>query len=378
MNKILRNIIFSFAIVLIGGCIEDSVLKIDFNIEPSQLDDGWIISTPEDEGLNENVVREVYDQFFSENDYVTGISLLVIKNGKLVTEGYCRDMKDRYVKRNLQSATKSITSLVFGAAKDMGYFDNLDQKLYDIIPEAFDSDIRKRDITLRHLMTMNSGLEFDNEDFAEELHIKSKKNQMKFLLSRPLFADPGTTYWYRDCDPQLLGGAILKKTGLTLEEIADDRLFKPMGISDYYWEKNIDGHNWAAQALFMTPRDFAKIGLLVLNKGNWNGQQLVTEEWILQSTSYQTEFDYPFDDLSSVIVPDYGFYWWLYEKEKNFSNIPNVRTIAARGAGGQLILIVPEKELLIVMTSEPYVDGEFDLDPSLFYLAGKIINSTIE
>jgi CubicO group peptidase (beta-lactamase class C family) len=282
---------------------------------------------------------------------------------KLVTEGYSRDMKDRDVMRNIQSATKSFTSLVFGIARDMGYFESLDQKLYDIIPEDFDSDLRKRDITLRHLMTMKSGLEFNNDAFAEKLHIAERKNQMKYILAKPLFADPGIEYWYRDCDPQLLGGAILKQTGMTLEEIADEKLFGPMGITDYFWEKNADGHNWAAQALYMRPRDMGKIGLLILNQGKWKSQQLVSEEWIEQSTSIQSEFT----------DPGYGFYWWIYEPD--YPRLPEISAISAEGSGGQFIFVVPEKDLIIVMTSEPYTDGQTSLEWEFFFLAQMIINS---
>ena len=349
-----------------SGCLKDSKLKIDFNIEPEELNDGWDISTAVDEGFNESALREAYKLFFSENYFVTGISLLVVRNDKLVSEGYCRDMDDMDIKRNIQSVTKSFTSLVFGITRDMGYFNELDQKLYDILPEAFDQNIKKREITLRHLLTMNSGLEFNNNDFAMELHIGDKKNQMKYILAKPLFADPGKQYGYRDCDPQLLSGAILRQTGKTLEEIADEKLFAPMGITDFYWEKNADGHNWAAQALYMKPRDMAKIGLLVLNQGNWNGQQLVSKEWIEQSTSIQTEFT----------DPGFGFYWWIYEED--YSRLPDVRAIVAEGTGGQMILIVPEKNLIIVMTSEPYTDGYTSLEWAFFILAEKIINSILE
>jgi CubicO group peptidase (beta-lactamase class C family) len=366
MNRSLTIIFYLLISLWIGGCVVDSELKIDLNIEPAATNDGWEISTPVDEGFDESALREAYDLFFSENDYITGISLLIVRNGKLVTEGYCRDIADRDVKRNIQSATKSFTSLVFGIARDMGYFDNLDQKLYDIIPEAFDSDLNKRDITLRHLMTMKSGLEFNNDDFAEELHIDAPKNQMKYILAKPLYAYPGTEYWYRDCDPQLLGGAIWKQTGMTLEEIADEKLLGQMGITDYFWEKNADGHNWAAQALFMRPRDMARIGILVLNQGKWKGEQLVSEEWIEQSTSFQTE----------LVAPGYGFYWWIYEPD--YPRLPEIRVITAEGSGGQMIFIVPEKDLVIVMTSEPYTDGNTSLEWESFFLAEMIINSIVE
>ena len=123
-----------------------------------------------------------------------------------MNQGYCRDIRDRDVKRNIQSDTKSFTSLVFGIAPDMEYFDNLDQKLYnDIIREDFDSDLRKREITLRHLMTMKSGLELTGMFLPENLQLVEQKNQLKYILAKSLYADPGTEYGYRDCDPQLLG-----------------------------------------------------------------------------------------------------------------------------------------------------------------------------
>ena len=361
------------AAFMMFGCLPDSKLKIGFNMVPEVLGDGWGISTPLSEDFNETALTSAYELFFSENDYITGISLLVVRNGKLVSEGYCRDKGDRDIKRNLQSATKSFTSLAFGIARDMGYFSDLNQTLYDIMPEAFDSNLNKRDITLRHLMTMRSGLSFNNEDFAAELHIGEKKNQMKYILSKSLYANPGEEYWYRDCDPQLLGGAIMSVSNMTLEEIVDAELFGPMGITDYYWEKNADGHNWAAQAIYMRPRDMAKIGQLVLDNGTWGGDQLVPVDWIYESTSFQTEFAVPGLDLSSVILPDYGYYWWIYESD--YTRLPAVRAISAVGSGGQYIFIVPEKNLVIVMTSEPYVEGQFSLERDFFSLASMIINS---
>jgi CubicO group peptidase (beta-lactamase class C family) len=359
--------------LLIVGCLSDDKLKIDLNYIPTALDDGWEISTPAAEGFNESAFMEAYELFFSEDDYVTGLSLLVIMNGKLVAEGYCRDRDDINVKRNMQSATKSITSLVYGIARDQGYFSSHDQTLYEIIPEEFDSNITKRDITLQHLMTMRSGLAFDNDDFAEELHIEDRTNQLEYIIAKPLFADPGSQYWYRDCDPQLLGGAIYKQTGLTLEQIAAANLFAPLGITDYYWQENPDEQSWAAQALFMKPRDMAKIGKLVLNNGEWEGTQIISEAWIEESTSFQIEFDVPGEDLSGIVFPDFGFFWWIYDTD--YSNLPQVEAFAAIGAGGQFIFVLPDENLIIVMTSEPYTDGEFSLQRDFYQLAEMIINS---
>jgi CubicO group peptidase (beta-lactamase class C family) len=351
----------------VGGCVPDSDLKTGFNMEPTPLNDGWQISTPAAEGFNEAALQGVYEQLFSEDEYITAISLLVIRNGKLVAEGYFRSLGDIQVKRQIQSVTKSMTSLVFGIARDLGYFDDLDQRLYDIVPEAFDDDLRKREITLRHLLTMQACLKFWSDEFALEMIINDQKNVMKYILAKPLFANPGAMFNYRDCDPQLLGGAVSVKTGMTLDEIAKDRLFNPMGIVDYYWEKNADGDNWAAQALFMRPRALAKIGQLVLNKGNWHGEQLISEAWIEQATSIQTlQYQGQPEDSKD---PFYGFYWWVY---------PHLGAFTALGAGGQFIFVVPDKNLVIVMTSEPYVEDEFSLESDFFDLAHMIIDSIID
>ncbi len=360
-------IIVSFLITLcMGGCLSDSQLKTDFSMEPAALYDGWEISTPAAEGFDEAELQEVYQRLFSEDEYITAISLLVVRNGKLVAEGYFQSLDDRNTMRQIQSVTKSMTSLVFGMARDMGYFDDLDQKLYDIVPEAFDNDLRKREITLRHLLTMHACLRFWSDEFAEEMHMNNPKNVMQYILAKPLFADPGSMFNYRDCDPQLLSGAVSKKTGMTLDEIAEYSLFGPMGITDYYWEKNADGDNWGSQALFMRSRDLAKIGKLVLNKGNWQGVQLISEDWIDQATSIQTpQYEGQPED---GIDPFYGFYWWIY---------PRMGAFTAHGAGGQFIFVVPDKNLVIVMTSEPYVVDEVSLESEFFNIAQMIIDSIV-
>jgi CubicO group peptidase (beta-lactamase class C family) len=352
-------------IVLISGfgCVKDEELKTEFNIEALNIGDGWQVSSLASEGFNEETFRVTIMPLFDENNYITVTSMVVVRNGKLVAEAYMRDFQGRYQKRQIQSATKCITSLVIGIALEKNYFTDLDQKLYSIIPEAFDEDARKREITLRHLLTMNSGLKFNNEEIAEELFMKKQENVNKYILTKPLFALPGSGFNYRDCDPQLLSGAIHKQTGLPLDLIANKYLFKPLGITDYFWERNADGDSWASEALFMRPRDMAKIGQLVLNKGKWNGDQLVPEEWIDRSTSTQSD---PNAGQPADKRVTFGYYWRIQ---------PGGVAIEANGAGGQQILIIPEKNLVIVYTCEPYVQSQYSLETALYNITNSIINS---
>lgn len=349
--------------ISVGGCVKDEKLKTEFNIDALDTGDGWQLSSLASEGFNEAAFCTAVIPLFDENKYITATSMVVVRNGKLVAEAYMRDFQGRFQKRQIQSATKCITSLVFGIALEKNYFADLDQKLYNIIPEAFDEDVRKREITLRHLLTMNSGLKFNNEEIARELFMKSPKDVNKYILSKPLFALPGAGFNYRDCDPQLLSGAIHKQTGLPLDSVANRYLFKPLGITDYYWERNADGDSWASEALFMRPRDMAKIGQLVLNKGKWNGEQLVSEEWINLSTSTQSD---PNADQSPDKKVTFGYYWRIQ---------PDGVAIEANGAGGQQILIIPEKNLVIVYTCEPYVDGHYSLASDIYNITNAIINS---
>jgi CubicO group peptidase (beta-lactamase class C family) len=162
-----------------------------------------------------------------------------------------------------------------------------------------------------------------------------------------------------------LSGAIHKQTGITLDEFAGIRLFDPMGIEDYYWERNEDGDSWASEALFMRPRDLAKIGQLVLNQGMWNGEQLVSQEWIEQSTSTQST---PNSSQPDNIEITFGYYWRLQ---------PNRVAIEANGAGGQQILIIPDENLVIVFTCEPDVDGEYSLAAANYKISQAIVNSIV-
>ena len=351
--------------IALSGCIDDEDLKAPFNIAAADLHDGWDISNPTAEGFDDARFRLAVSSWFDEDKYITAIGLVVVRNNKLVAEAYARDVNDRTQKRQIQSIAKCITSLVFGIARDMGYFNNLDQRLYDIVPEAFDADARKRTITLRHLLTMNSGLSFNNKDFADELFMDNQKNVMAHILAKPLFASPGQIYDYRDCDPQLLSGAVHRQSGMTLDEIAASRLFGRMGISDYYWERNADGDSWAPSALFMRARDLAKIGQLVLDGGRWNNEQLISRDWITQSTSIQSNPNPNQADSSGFT---FGYYWRLQ---------PMRTAIEANGAGGQQISIIPQKNLVIVFTCEPYVAGDYSLASDNYRIAQAIVSSII-
>jgi CubicO group peptidase (beta-lactamase class C family) len=350
------------------SCIPDDKLKIPFNMEPTIIDDGLIVSDPQSEGMDPEKLHQAYEHFFQENEYIPAISLLVGRNSRLVGEGYCRNINDRFIGEQIQSATKSITSLVFGVAMNLGYIGSLEQTLYTVYPHWFDTDPKKRVITMRHLLTMRSGIDFRNGDFALNMISERHSNQTQLILKRPLYNDPGAEFLYRDADPQLLSSAIQYLSGKTLEEIARGYLFDPMEITDFRWESNVDGESFGPFGILMRPRDLMKIGMLVQNEGNWQGHQLVPREWIQASTSFQTYPDSSKDRYQGLA---YGYYWWI---------VPELDAVTAWGHGGNFIFIVPTKNLVIVFTAEPdtaYDSVEITLREFL-PLAKMILDSIID
>jgi CubicO group peptidase (beta-lactamase class C family) len=326
-----------------AGCIHDGRLKIPYNDTPRPLDDGWPIAVPESLGMDGAKLRQAYELFFSEHDFVPARSLLVVRRGALVAEAYCRDLDDISRIGALMSATKSVTSLLTGIAIDNDGADSLDRTLYSLIPGKFDTDSAKRRITLRHLLTMRSGIDFDNDHFSLEMDHDVHGDGIAHVLHKPLLYQPGTTYNYQDCDPHLMSAALQEIVGMTLDRFAQERLFRPIGISKHLWLAHHDGTTYGGYGLYLTPRDMARIGKLVLQSGRWEGRQVIPEGWIRLSTARQTEMDAE----NARLGFDYGFYWW---------RVPELAAFTAYGHGGQYIFVAPAQELVIVLTAEPDTD----------------------
>jgi CubicO group peptidase (beta-lactamase class C family) len=344
-TRFVTALALSVLLISIGGCVSDMPFKFDTSSVPEQLNDGWEVASPEEVDISPEVLDEVHAAFVSEDRYFNAKSLLVVKNGKLVFEAYCRtpDHRDRY--GHVASVTKSVTSLVFGIVKSEGYIDSLGQYLYSIMPDKFPADIRKRSITLRHLLTMTSGLAFDNDVFSVEIYVDEPCDPVRYILAKSLYAMPGERFYYRDCDPHLASYVIGRLTGKTEAQWAKERLFEPLGIREYYWQADHTGTTMGAHGLHLRPRDMAKIGQLVLNHGRWQDQRIVDSTWVAASTRRQVDTPHQ----TEPHVYHYGYYWWV---------LPRWEAFTAWGHGGNFIFIAPAKDMVIVMTSMPDTDDD--------------------
>lgn len=316
------------------SCLGDGELKHRNTTIPEDLDDGWTIATPESVGIDPAALARVHQELLREDRYLPALALLVVKDDKLVFETYVRDTADRDHVQHIQSATKSVTSLILGMMLDDGTIESIDRTLGTIFPEELRGlDPRKAGITLADIATMRSGIAFDNQDFSMEMWVDRPAHPVRYILDKPMYADPGERFYYRDADPQLIGYAIDRIAGRTEREIADERLFGPLGIRDVHWETDDDGVPLAAHGLHLRPRDFAKIGRLLLDRGKWQGAPIVSPQWLDAATTPRVAAE----------GFQYGYYFWI---------VPDLGFLAA-GHGGQYLFVQPEEGLLVVEVSMP-------------------------
>ncbi len=329
----------------LSGCLFDGKLKHDFGVVPEQLDDGWSIGTPASVGLSSDALARIHGVLLDEDRFPGSLGLLVVKDDTLVFETYLRSPADRDRIHHVQSVTKSVVATTLGIARDRGFLPSLDVTLAEIFPDYMARrDPRKGAITLRHLLTMSSGIDVDNIDFNLEMWTHHHADPLGYLLDKPLYAAPGARFYYRNADPQLLAYALERVTGRRLWALAEAALFTPLGISDYYWQTGPDdGVTIAGSSLHLRPRDLAKLGQLVLDGGSWHGHNVVSPAWVAAMTRAQATSDT--HDANGDLYP-YGYYWWITPDG-----------FAAWGNGGQFVVVEPAKRLMFVHIALPDTSG---------------------
>ncbi|MHA2384717.1 MAG: serine hydrolase domain-containing protein [Candidatus Thorarchaeota archaeon] len=310
--------------------------------------DDWSTSTPEEQGMDSDILNVMMDGI-EEHD-VRIDSLLIARNGYLVFEEYLSTRFDNDSRHIIHSCTKSYTSALVGIAIEEGYIEGVDRKLVDLLPNRTiaNLDERKQAITLEHLLTMTSGLEWDEwtepyDSYLNSLNqVWAAPDSVQHILDLPMAYDPGEVWVYNSGGSHLLGAIVAEATGTSLFAYAIDKLFTPLGISStsIMWPWDSHGRNWGHGGAEMVPRDMLKFGYLYLNNGTWDGEQVVPEEWVQQSAATQVTFN----DYSG-----YSYQWWTNPTEI-------VDVYSAQGYQGQFIFVIPSLDMVVVFTSSvpPY------------------------
>ncbi len=297
----------------------------------------WPTSTPEKQGMDSATLVKLLEYVKKEAKGVD--SLLVIRNGTIVLEVYYAPYTSDQ-KHILNSCTKSFLSALVGIAIDEGYIQGTSKQALDYFPEypLPDKDQRREKITVENLLTMTSGIDWPQygPNNINNKMTRSNGDWVRFILERPMAAEPGSQPNYSNGDAHLLSAIIQKATGETALDFGWEHLFQPLGISDVRWDYDPRGVSIGSAALYLTPRDMAKLGYLYLNEGKWQGRSIVSADWVRRSLQSHTKI--PITGGSA----DYGYYWWIY---------PDRGLVEAWGGAGQRIGIFPDLGIVTVITA---------------------------
>lgn len=342
---------------MLTGCLKDDNLKLK-SVEyiPVQLNDGWEIEPFNSENFNMDILNSLLAEIYSEYNFPMIRSFVVIKNGKIAAESYPHDLSDRETPHQLWSTTKSFISLLTGIAIDKGYINSVNDSVFKYIPEYLQyASPPIHSLTIEQCLTMRSGIDYDNDSNEEEDLLAGVPDDLtRYILDRPLKANPGEEVYYKNSDPQLLVKVISNSTKTDLIEFADSNLFSPLGIDNYFWSRNKDNTPYGGFGLWMTPRDLAKVGLMLLDDGQYNGRQILSPEYIKDATTFRT----------NIYGRYYGYLFWLHHENKYFWTW---------GAGGQFIFVVPGEELVVVITSEQFGDNQYTDADEAIHLVEEVI-----
>ena len=338
----------------------------------------WPTTSPADVGLDAKILGAL-DADIAAGKYGYVDSMLVIRHGKIAFERTYKHDYDRIYGREahapgplnahdfsgpynyfnpwwhpfyrrgdlhtMQSVTKTVTSLIIGIAIGRGDFPSLDTPVMSFFKasEVANLDDRKRHMTIRHLLTMTSGL-----DWNENLPYVDPKNSavameaafdwVKFTIDRPMVQEPGSAFQYNSGATQLLSHIFLSATGMDIEEYAHAHLFGPLGIDRYYWKRSPTGLADTGGGLYLAARDLTKIGYLVLKNGVWDGKAIVPADWIRESTT-------PSVKVSGTDM-QYGYKWWLIPYAMKESSL----AVCGVGFGGQYPIVMQDLNIVLVFT----------------------------
>ena len=365
----------------------------------------WQYSNPEGEGLNISKIKILSDEFRNGmHGYVD--AFLLIKNGKIVHEEYyendyaelTKNLKSEQSKilsenygdaakpiynyfdpkwhpyykdtdlHTIQSVSKSVTSALIGIAIERGEINGLNEKIAQYFPNHSSQfiDPLKSKITIEDLLTMRAGIKWDESSHAytnpmnNAASMENSNNWIDYILSLPMEYKPGEKFVYNSGITILLSHILHEASGMHANEYAEKYLFNKLGIQDYFWKKTPNNLTDAEGGLYLSTRDFAKIGMLYLNDGRWNGSPVITNEWVELTMSPDTDIE--------ESSRKYGFQWWLVPYENNQEKW----MYSGSGYGGQYLLIVPEYQLVMVFNGW----NIFDIPrPSIEYLSQRVLEA---
>ncbi|MBQ4061757.1 MAG: serine hydrolase [Christensenellaceae bacterium] len=316
-------------------CIPYSPKKISYSI-PENSSGMFERATPESQGIDSALLNEFISEMCSEKDLFLH-SLMVLRHSKVIAELNVFPY-EKGMWHVSHSMAKSIVGIGIGILIDKGLL-SVDMPIVDFFPNDANkvTALLKKDITIRHLLTMTSGVNLNEAGSVTE------KNWVRAFLNSGVSFKPGTKFMYNSMNTYMLSAIVQKITGKTLFEFLKEHMFEPMGIKKIQWESCPMGISKGGWGIYILPEDIAKIAQLIINKGVWNKKRIVSEEWIEQISSLQTKTDGNMSDYG------YGYQIWMGKRSGSCQ---------FNGMFGQNAYIFPDLDMVIVATA-----GNADLAP---------------
>ena len=387
-NRLYIYIILFFSLILViqTGCGFVPEHSYSYR-QPESVDDGFRVGSLAKANMKTNLLVSAVDDIKNGN-YGEIHSMLIYKDGKLIFEEYFpgHDYKwdgqnfhgewvnwDINRRHNIHSAGKSITSACIGIAIDQGFIESMEQSIFDYLPEHQHLKTAGKDqITIEHLLTMTSGLEWDEwgTSYSEETNDvialwTNCEDPITCILEKPLVSRPETKFTYSGGNIIVLGEILKNATGVDIESFSWQYLFGPLGIESPHWRWIGDsGVIYAGGDQQLTSREMLKFGVTYLDGGSWKGHQIIPQSWVQKSaTHYSGPENHWFNHPLKPIPPGdnawgkrgYSYAWWTHEFSHAGEKVP---AYWAFGWGGQKIAIFPFQNAVVVFTGGNYITAD--------------------
>ncbi|MDX2431326.1 MAG: serine hydrolase [Bacteroides sp.] len=309
----------------------------------------WRTCDPKDVGMDPKKLKELNEEIRLLLEMEVEIhSMVIIRKGYIVAEQYYSEEYGPDDMHRIHSCTKSITSALLGISLGQGLLNSVDEKMLSFFPEYNIENLSedKKNISLEHLLTMSSGLEW----YEIEYPYGDSRNtfrqwydggaRVKFVLDLPVIAAPGEEFSYSSGSSHVLSAVVKKLTGIRADSFAMEHLLSPIGIDEIYWPTDDEGVPLGGAGARLTPRNMARFGYLYLKNGSWDGKQIVPADWVELSQQKHMPRKY---------IPDsyYGYQFW----------VSDYGAYSAVGYQGQWITIVPEHDLVVIFNNK-FVEGD--------------------
>ncbi len=294
--------------------------------------ESWQTSSPQEQGVDAGQLDAMMSAVEEQSLRLNGI--LIIRHGAIVFEHYSGS-SGQTSRTEIFSCTKSFTSTLIGIALDKGLLKSIDQPVLELFADrSFENvDERKQAMTIENVLTMTPGLQWEEGDAAYTQMFRSA-DWLAYVMGKPMEFQPGAQFEYNSGASHVLSAIVHKATGIKTADFARTNLFEPLGISNVRWDTDAEGNAIGGWGLKLAPRELAKLGYLFLHEGEWDGQQIVSRDWIEAATEKHVSTD---GDLG------YGYQWWIDTGAEAYM---------ALGRFGQTIYVKPDLDLVVVVTAQ--------------------------